>query len=44
MEGQCYDLHPCEHCDKNNHLINKYSQKKNHCRLYIQYERIDPWQ
>ena len=44
MEDQCFDLHPCCHCGKPNHSLEKCRNQQKSARLKIHYEWIDPWE
>jgi len=44
LEGQCFDLHPCHHCGKQNHSSEKCCKQDQPARLKINYSWIDPWE
>ena len=43
IEDQCFDLHPCQHCRKHNHLLDKCSKLNKSARLNIQYGWFNLW-
>jgi hypothetical protein len=42
MENKCFDLHPCFHCGKTNHLSEKCQMKKK-TKKNIHYGWINSW-
>jgi hypothetical protein len=44
MENQCFDLHPCLHCGKTNHHLDKCQKKKKDKKKIIHYGWISSWQ